>query len=271
MKLNWVIQDNLYNEDGYVRFIGALDCCEQNYTTVKVVPFAHELIPDINFDPSEKVLVMGSDSLIKASQRKNWWPGAFTNDNFHYQKWVAHHGQEMLNHDAMVVKFGNVIPPKDDEFFFIRPAEDFKIFAGTVITPDNFTSWQEKAVAYGDTLNADTEVIISSAKPIQQEFRFFIVNSVIITYSSYKIGGRVKAEIHVDKDVENYVRRVIQQWEPDYAYVMDIARTVNGFKIIEYNCINASGFYAADCQKIVVALTGLVGTLEELNEKDVLT
>ena len=47
--MKWVIQDNLYNEDGYVRFIDALDRLDQDYEVVKVVPFAHELIPDVDY------------------------------------------------------------------------------------------------------------------------------------------------------------------------------------------------------------------------------
>lgn len=258
--MKWIIQDNLYNESGYVRLIEALDRFNQDYTAVKVVPFAHELIPDINFNVSEKIIVMGSDSLIKAAQRKEWWPGAFTNDNFSYDVWVGVHGNEMLNHDAIVINFGDVRPPTSA--FFIRPLDDFKIFAGSVITPENFLSWQEKAVAYGDTLNADTKVVVSSIKDIQQEYRFFIIDGQIATCSSYKVGTRVTTSIDVDRDVQWYVAGIIQTWEPDYAYVIDIARTPNGFKIIEYNCINASGFYAADCQNIVVSLSRLVNSMD---------
>lgn len=262
--MRWIIQDNLYNERGYIRFIEALDRLDQEYTTVKVVPFAHELIPDVDFGPSEKIIVMGSDSLIKAAQRKNWWPGAFTNNNFNHNAWVKAHGCEMLNCDALTAKFRNVQPPASP--FFIRPLHDFKIFAGTVVTPENFLSWQEKAIAYGGTSEVfdflETEVVVSSVKDIQQEYRFFVVNSQIVAYSSYKIGTRVIPSMDVDKDVHWYVIGIIQTWEPDYAYVIDIAKTPDGFKIIEYNCINASGFYAADCQSIVSSLSRLVSSME---------
>lgn len=256
--MKWVIQDNLFNEDGYVRLVDALDRLNQDYDIVKVIPFAHELIPDVDYPVDEKILVMGSDSLIKVAEKKGWWPGAFTNYRFDHRVWVSAHGNEMLNYEAEVIRFGDVVPPESGEAFFIRPALDFKIFAGTVITPVNFLSWQEKAVAYGDTLNADTEVVVAPVKDILQEYRFFVVNNHIVTGSSYKIGDRVISTEDVEKDVERYVHGCITTWQPDYAYVIDIARTPDGFKIIEYNCINASGFYACDCQQIVDRLEHLI-------------
>jgi hypothetical protein len=252
--MKWVIQDNLYNEDGYVRFIEALDNQKQDYEVVKVVPFAHELIPDIdlNYRP---ILVMGSDSLIAAAQKKNWYPGAFTNPvTFHQSMWNRKLGINMLNYDAQIVKFGDVRAPNDSEEFFIRPALDFKIFAGTVIDADSFEKWQEKAVAYGDTLNADTEVVIASPKVIYEEYRFFVVNFKIVTASRYKIGNRVKPDTEVPSEAVQFVTDMTNYWNPDIAYVIDVAKTPKGFKVIEYNCINASGFYACDCEKIVSAL-----------------
>lgn len=260
--MKWVIQDNLFSEDGYVRLIDALDRLKQDYDIVKVIPFAHELTPDIDYPADQKVLVMGSDSLINVAKKKGWFPGAFTNNRFDHRVWVSAHGDEMLNAEAEVILFGDVVPPKSGESFFIRPAIDFKIFAGEVITPEKFLSWQEKAIAYGETgystLSADTEVVVSPVKRILQEYRFFVVNNHIVTGSSYKIGDKVVASGDVDRDVESYVHGCIQTWQPDYAYVIDIARTPDGFKIIEYNCINASGFYACDCQQIVDRLEHLI-------------
>lgn len=260
--MKWVIQDNLFNEDGHTRLVTSLDRLEQDYTIVKVIPFAHELLPDIDFPPDERVLVMGSDSLVKASQRKGWWPGAFTNDNFDHREWTKAHGAELLNYDAKVMRFGDVIPPKSGESFFIRPAIDFKIFAGTVITAENFLTWQERAIAYGDTLNADTEVVVAPYKDILQEFRFFVVDRKIVASSSYKIGDRVTSSINVDRDVEWYATGLMHTWHPAYAYVMDIARVPNGFKLIEYNCINMSGFYACQTNDIVAALAHLINNSE---------
>jgi hypothetical protein len=51
---------------------------------------------------------------------------------------------------------------------------------------------------------------------------------------------------------------MIQTWRPAQAFVMDIADTPDGPKVIEINNINSSGFYACDPQSIIVALESLV-------------
>jgi len=38
------------------------------------------------------------------------------------------------------------------------------------------------------------------------------------------------------------------------AYVMDIALTFDGWKIMEVNCINSAGFYKGNVKEIIAAL-----------------
>jgi hypothetical protein len=258
--MRWVLQDNLYNEDGYVRLIDALDRLEQTYDIVKVVPFVGELIPDVEYDDDELVMVMGSYSMMKAGRRKGWKPTGYDSDQFDHRVWVNYLGTHLLNYNGIVMRFGDVNGKQYDGIsFFIRPIFDFKEFAGEVITDAaSFTAWQEKAVAYGDTLDGDTLVVVAPVKRILAEYRLFVVNSEIVTGSQYKIGQRVKSTPFVDKEVYDFAYNMIDLFEPDHAYVMDIAQTDKGFKVIEYNCINCSGFYACDCQKIVNALKDMV-------------
>jgi len=50
---------------------------------------------------------------------------------------------------------------------------------------------------------------------------------------------------------------MVDLWSPDVGFVLDIADTPEGFKVIEVNCLNASGFYACDMAKVVFALEEL--------------
>jgi hypothetical protein len=38
---------------------------------------------------------------------------------------------------------------------------------------------------------------------------------------------------------------------------MDICRTEEGLRLLETNCINAAGFYAADLTKLAVTIDGM--------------
>jgi hypothetical protein len=46
-------------------------------------------------------------------------------------------------------------------------------------------------------------------------------------------------------------------WQPQRAFVLDVAETADGPKIVEINTLNSAGFYAADIQRIVLALEEL--------------
>ena len=255
--IKWIVQEDLYNESGYARLIDALNHYDQDYESVKVIPFAHELIPDANY--SDPVLAMGSTSLMGVSEKKGWKPGIFAGPNFDFRVWRKHLGDLLLNYDAEVIPFGD-IKVEGDEVFFCRPIFDFKEFAGTVVDADTFNSWQEKAVAYGDTLNGDTLVIKSTPKRIDKEYRVFVVDGKISTSSQYKVGTRVISDENVPNEVHDFVISVIGIWEPASAYVIDVAKVDDDFKIIEYNCLNSSGFYAADCKKLVKSLVDYVNS-----------
>jgi hypothetical protein len=56
---------------------------------------------------------------------------------------------------------------------------------------------------------------------------------------------------------------MVNCWAPDYAFVLDIATTDGVPKVIEANCINASGMYAIDTQKFIAAVESLQGYNDE--------
>ncbi len=51
-----------------------------------------------------------------------------------------------------------------------------------------------------------------------------------------------------------YVRERVREWQPHEAFVIDVCDTEAGLRIVELNTLNAAGFYAADVQKLVLAL-----------------
>jgi hypothetical protein len=49
----------------------------------------------------------------------------------------------------------------------------------------------------------------------------------------------------------------LDHWAPARAFVLDVALTDDGYKIVEAQCINASGLYAGDVQKIIIVLDNM--------------
>jgi hypothetical protein len=79
---------------------------------------------------------------------------------------------------------------------------------------------------------------------------------MIQTFSLYKEGTRVVYRQEIDEDALEFAELMIRV-NPNYAdaYVMDICRSEDfGLRLLETNCINAAGFYAANLTKLVQAI-----------------
>ena len=125
----WVIQENLFKEREYEKFLDACDRQGINYRSVKIIPFSHELVPEIN--DSNPILAFGSTALVRIAQERGWKPGVFYNDNFNFQVWSEAWGTNILNYGAKISTLSNI--ETELNRFFIRPCEDLKYFSGTVI------------------------------------------------------------------------------------------------------------------------------------------
>lgn len=93
---------------------------------------------------------------------------------------------------------------------------------------------------------------------IYKEWRFWIVNGVVVTFSLYKEGTRVTYRHEIDTDALEFAQALAglnKGYSP--AYVMDICRTEEGLRLVETNCINAAGFYAADLLMLAETINGL--------------
>ena len=268
----WVIQHNIFKEQKNSILIQTLQNRKIPYVEVKVVPFYDKLLPhdfdsnayfqsiadapELDIPHEESIMVLGSDSLMRIANEKNWKPGSFLNENFHYEKWKEAYGTELLNAESVTNSFRNIDVPW--EHFFIRPCEDTKAFSGSIFTKEEFNQWRETLLQEDDMCTfSDMDVVASPLQTIFAEYRFFIVNGNIATYSQYKKGDTVLTSSFVEEDVIRYVKQMVDVWQPADAFVMDIAKTENGYKVIEINNINSSGFYAADLEKFIEAIENM--------------
>ncbi|WP_167237018.1 ATP-grasp domain-containing protein [Massilia genomosp. 1] len=134
---------------------------------------------------------------------------------------------------------------------FIRPAEDNKAFDGMLMDTEMLADWRR------DPARArlhKMQVIVSPVKAIYCEYRLFIVKRKVVSASVYRIGGRAELSPTVEDDVLDYARAIIERWTPADSFVMDVGLTQDGLKVIEFNNINSSGFYAINVPKYVDAI-----------------
>lgn len=267
----WVIQHNFghdvpeifrHREEGMEELLRVLERMNIPHSVHDVVPFSGELIPPV--DPPNPVIAIGAYSMINYARQHGWYPGVFSNDNFDFRVWRQHWDDRCLNNDAQIHNFAEV--PEQDGPFFMRPTMDSKQFAGAVFDYPEYLEWRHRVVDLqedtGSTLKPETPVLVCSPKEILREYRLWVVDHNVVTASLYKLGSRVVYNEDVDRDVLYFGATIVssmppKRWVPDRAFVLDVALTPDGYKIVEINSINAAGLYAANVGKLVAALDGM--------------
>lgn len=264
--MHWIVQNNMYNEEAFGDLITALERNKVSYSLHKVIPFSHELDPEPFgpiICPSEPVIVMGTYALSRIAQERGWKPGAFINNNLAFTSQLMFNwGRSLLNRDASIGPLDKI--PYITKPCFIRPVLDSKSFAGCVMDWEQLSEWKSRILALspedGSTITGDTMVMISPVKSILKEYRLWIINQKVVTGSVYKINNKKHYELLTEPEVIEFAEKMANKWSPIEAYVMDVALTYNGLKIIEVNNINSSGFYAGDMTKLVRALEDAFST-----------
>jgi hypothetical protein len=263
--MHWILQENLFKESEWDNLVGCLERFNIPYSVHRVVPFVGELIPAPE-PKQEKVVCFGSYSMRHSARQFGWYPGVYDLEPITFEVQRQHWGDLMLNADSKVVPFKDV---SFTDIAFLRPIEDSKVFAGRVFEQAEFEDWQRKVCVleedYGTSLTKDTLVQVCSPKKIYAEYRFWIVDRTLVTWSLYKRGDRVIYSSNVDKHVIDFAAQVMwhgdikahartDAWQPHRAYVLDVCETPDGMKIVEINTINSAGFYAANVTDLVMAL-----------------
>lgn len=255
---HWILQNNIYSEEGFEALTSALERFGFSYSIHKCVPFEGTLEPDPE-PPPGPVIAMGSYTMARHAAARGWKPGAWLDGlDFREQHimWLGH----MLNADAHVCTFGNV--PMQPEPFFIRPVHDTKAFTGYVSDWVDYTAWRDGIIRMGPEpdFGLDTLVMVCSKKEIWSETRTWIVDGHVVTASGYKLGTikRYTPPEQIDQRIIDFAQARADEWCPNKAFVLDVAETPDGLKIVEINNLNSAGFYKADMQKLVWALHELV-------------
>lgn len=264
--MQWILQ----NYEDTSNLAVALERFGIDHSFHKVVPFVGELTPEPEIKDPSKVLLFGSYGLRHYAKKNNLTPGVFELRPFFYEKnWEPYLLNGPRNSDTATVREMADIADLSlleydhigEYLNFIRPIEDSKEIAGTVMTYREIVNMCQKVMAVPEedlirgSLGHDTLMMLSEPTNIYQEWRIWVVNNKIITYSQYKQGRKVLYLPYIDDDALQFANRMIEL-NSDYspAYVLDVCRTEkNQLSILETNCINAAGLYAADLNKLVMA------------------
>jgi len=235
--MKWLIQPTKVEEEKIKELINILEKAGIDYDLV--YPFEDKVVKQdktlYHYDDDEKYFVCGSYSLTKNvyKERKE---AVFSLDKYKFDDFITIFGSEnFVNHDAKIVNYNKII--WEDDEYFLRPVNDDKSFNGGVYSKN-------------DVINCHEDVIVAKVKKINKEHRFFIVDGKIATASLYKVNGSISTSDVIDEGTIEFAESMIKKFNSP-GFVIDIATIGNEYKIVELNCLNASGFYDINLYKLI--------------------
>lgn len=251
--MHWILQKN--HNRYFERWIEEFKKLNSKYTVVEIVAFSDDL-PIVKIDGP--CVVYGTTSLMK-NAKKQWNPGVFfVPENFQVSTWQKIFGNDLLNHDGYVCKLNDLLTSCPDECF-IRPNDDLKDFTGVVVKKENLHQQIYNINKGGFLFDGTINVFVAPPKHIQKEYRFFIVDGKIITGCQYKLKTMGYLSEKLEPEVLEFAQKMCDKWTPDKVCVMDVALDGNDeYKVLEFNCFNASGIYICDLNKIIASVENLV-------------
>ena len=253
----YIIQENLFREDGHHKLISCLKRFKIPFELVEVRPF----IEEVEFKTDRKdVFVFGSLKLARLSTKYGWKPGALITKNHDYEVYSKHYKENLLNYDSRVVNLKDDFEWEYDQQF-LRPCLDTKTFTGRVFEKEEWISLRNRMLDHPDTftIHDDTKIQVAMPKKITQEIRFWVVDGKITTQSTYRRGSFLAYDNIVDQDAIDFAQKMVDLFQLAPAFVLDLALTPSGWKIIECGSVSCAGFYDADMQKIIMDLEDLYG------------
>lgn len=187
-------------------------------------------------------------------------PGAFVHEsNFQPSNYDHRIVPLTLNASYQVVTYGDFLKNRSDfpGALFVKPLEQMKLFNGLVIQ-DQQDIGHAHFEKYRKWFNPDhaVKLLVSPAMQVDTEYRVVVINKRVITASTYSMH-----DADVPEHVITFAQSAANIWSPMPVYVLDVATTDQGNRIVEYNQFGTSAMYACDQEEIVKSLESFLETV----------
>jgi ATP-grasp domain, R2K clade family 3 len=258
----YIIQENVFKEPNYDKIFETMKKLKLPYEVVKIDTNG-ELTKTIS--KRKDVFVFGSIRAARLATNENWIPGSFFGKNHDFQIYKNHYKENLLNYNSEILDIDDNINFLPNEMKFIRPSKDSKVFQGGIYTKNKWLDITERVRERYLGVMPPITIQVNKPHKIYKEARIWIVDGKIVTSSYYKFNENVVWSENVEPEGLEFAQKMVDNYQVAPAFVMDICLTPDGWKIVEINCINCSGFYQGDLQKIVIALEDLYNP--KINER----
>lgn len=256
--MDFIIQHNMLSNDNLFKIKEAV--ADLPHKFVGLIPFSREITsnePIVGLDH----IPYGSTSFIDTTYELGWKGLSFDPVLFCYNK-ARNMRDDMLNGEYILLadqmlKYLQTL--KQDDQVFMRPSRDLKLFSGAVYPVKEAVQLLIDAsiegTSYAYKIDPETLIVVNRPKNIVVEWRWFIVGGVVIDGSTYRRNGHLHKEHVLTLDsFKVKAQDLANKWLPAANCVMDTCLLDTGeIKVVEFNCINGSGFYDHDIKKIMTA------------------
>lgn len=144
---------------------------------------------------------------------------------------------------------------RNDNHRFIRPVEPYKLFAGQMFDEESFKTELRFLEQNRNTKPNEVICLVSTENTPIEEWRCIFVNQRYVAGSQYMHYGRPTIKRHVPEEVIVFSERIAAHpmFVNKFDFVIDVARSGAGFKVVEVNAFETASFYAADLDAIYSA------------------
>ncbi|MDE5491020.1 ATP-grasp domain-containing protein [Elizabethkingia meningoseptica] len=250
-----LIQSNIHKDPDFDRIYPILEDLGIQYEKINLDSSIKSLKVSQN---RNDIFVYGSVKLaMLAAKNLHWKFGSFYGGNHRHEVNSIYYKENLLNYHAKIYKLQDHQPWNEDEQKFIKPYQFAKLFTGNVFTKTKWEDFVKNTLENPPTsyINADSLVQSSVPRDIIKEARLWIIGGKIVDAIYYKILKDIPFEEKVSQDGIDFAEKMISLFNVADAFVMDICETDIGWKIVEVNCINSSGFFPnTNIKKIFSAL-----------------
>ena len=257
----WVLQSNLTSETSEDKLKRFLEAQGTTFQEILLIPVFDDIT--LGVQPWDgPVIFYGSTSMIRRVQAEGKWkPGVFQDlEASSFPALFKHYGENLLNHDSRVVTMEDFLTWESlgDELFFVRPIHDTKSVIGAV------REYQEWKLRLGSSVGVkggptpDTLIQVAEPKMILGEWRVCILQGKAITASTYRVEGKFNQGGDVPETVIQFAEKMAGLYSPQPLFMLDVADTPDGLKVIETNCFCCAGFYWMDVYEIARQVTDFV-------------
>ena len=260
VKPTWIIEYGVIEEPEACEKLKAV--LEKKGCPVRLVKvqyfknYAIEVIDDLE---DQCVICMSSLNAAKQSMRAKhaWYPGYWCDwDNLSCRMYYSYWHEWLLNKNAIFLPYRVIVERKEELYkafgdtIFIRPDTNDKLFSGEPVSKNNFDYFVVMMEQYLHDYESPM-CVVGPAIDINEEYRLVMSEGKFVTGSQYRDSTGLVSKPGVPSNAIELAEKAAQKWSPHPIFVLDIAQTLEGPKILECGSINCAGMYEADLDLMV--------------------